>query len=102
MINQKPMIEWTYQAACNSIADEVYVATDSQKINKAVNGFNGKVFMTSSLHQTGTDRVFEVANNLKLKDEDIVINVQGDEPFTDPEDINNIFRSFFRLSLIHI
>ena len=44
MINQKPMIEWTYQAACNSIADEVYVATDSQKINKVVNGFNGKVF----------------------------------------------------------
>ena len=96
MINQKPMIEWTYQAACNSIADEVYVATDSEKINKAVNGFNGKVFMTSNLHKTGTDRVFEVANNLELKDEDIVINVQGDEPFTDPEDINNIFRSFFR------
>ena len=94
LIHKKPMIEWTYQAAKNSIADEIIVATDSNKIKKVVEEFEGNVVLTSDQHQTGTDRIFEVANNLDLQDEDIVINVQGDEPFIDPVDINNIFNSF--------
>ena len=94
LIDKKPMIEWTYQAAKNSIADEIIVATDSNKIKKVVEEFEGNVVLTSDQHQTGTDRIFEVANNLDLQDEDIVINVQGDEPFIDPVDINNIFNSF--------
>ena len=94
LIDKKPMIEWTYQAAKNSIADEIIVATDSNKIKKVVEEFEGNAVLTSDQHQTGTDRIFEVANNLDLKDEDIVINVQGDEPFIDPVDINNIFNSF--------
>ena len=94
LIDNKPMIEWTYQAAKNSIADEIIVATDSNKIKKVVEEFEGNVVLTSDQHQTGTDRIFEVANNLDLQDEDIVINVQGDEPFIDPVDINNIFNSF--------
>ena len=88
------MIQWTYQAALNSIADEVYVATDSEEIKKLVESFDGKAFITSQDHQTGTDRVFEVASKLNLKNEDIVINVQGDEPFIDPMDIDLIFNSF--------
>ena len=94
LIDKKPMIEWTYQAAKNSIADEIIVATDSNKIKKVVEEFEGKAVLTSDQHQTGTDRIFEVANNLDLQDEDVVINVQGDEPFIDPVDINNIFNSF--------
>ena len=94
LIDKKPMIEWTYQAAKNSIADEIIVATDSNKIKKVVEEFEGNAVLTSDQHQTGTDRIFEVANNLDLQDEDIVINVQGDEPFIDPVDINNIFYSF--------
>ena len=94
LIDKKPMIEWTYQAAKNSIADEIIVATDSNKIKKVVEEFEGNVVLTSDQHQTGTDRIFEVANNLDLQDEDVVINVQGDEPFIDPVDINNIFNSF--------
>ena len=94
LIDKKPMIEWTYLAAKNSIADEIIVATDSNKIKKVVEEFEGNAVLTSDQHQTGTDRIFEVANNLDLKDEDIVINVQGDEPFIDPVDINNIFDSF--------
>ena len=94
LIDKKPMIEWTYQAAKNSIADEIIVATDSNKIKKVVEEFEGNAVLTSDQHQTGTDRIFEVANNLDLQDEDIVINVQGDEPFIDPVDINNIFNSF--------
>ena len=76
LIGKKPMIEWTYKAACNSIADEVFVATDSNKIKKVVEEFKGKAVLTSDQHQTGTDRIFEVANNLDLQDEDVVINVQ--------------------------
>ena len=94
LIDKKPMIEWTYQAAKNSIADEIIVATDSNKIKKVVEEFEGNAVLTSDQHQTGTDRIFEVANNLDLQDEDIVINLQGDEPFIDPVDINNIFYSF--------
>ena len=94
LIDKKPMIEWTYQAAKNSIADEIIVATDSNRIKKVVEEFEGNAVLTSDQHQTGTDRIFEVANNLDLQDEDIVINVQGDEPFIDPVDINNIFDSF--------
>ena len=94
LIDNKPMIEWTYQAAKNSIADEIIVATDSNRIKKVVEEFEGNAVLTSDQHQTGTDRIFEVANNLDLQDEDIVINVQGDEPFIDPVDINNIFNSF--------
>ena len=97
LIDKKPMIEWTYQAAKNSIADEIIVATDSNKIKKVVEEFEGNAVLTSDQHQTGTDRIFEVANNLDLQDEDIVINVQGDEPFIDPVDINNIFYSFFNV-----
>jgi 3-deoxy-manno-octulosonate cytidylyltransferase (CMP-KDO synthetase) len=94
LIDGKPMIQWTYTAASNSITDEIYVATDSQKIKKEVEGFDGNAVLTSSKHQTGTDRIFEVAEKLGLEDDDLVINVQGDEPFIDPEDINNIFNSF--------
>ena len=59
------MIQWTYMAACNSTADEVFVATDSQKIKKVVESFNGNAVLTSNEHQTGTDRIFEVANKLR-------------------------------------
>ena len=97
LIDKKPMIEWTYQAAKNSIADEIIVATDSNRIKKVVEEFEGNAVLTSDQHQTGTDRIFEVANNLDLQDEDIVINVQGDEPFIDPVDINNIFYSFLNV-----
>ena len=75
LIGKKPMIEWTYKAARNSIADEVFVATDSNKIKKAVEEFKGKAVLTSDRHQTGTDRIFEVANNLDLQDDDVVINL---------------------------
>ena len=81
LIDGKPMIQWTYQAANNSITDEIYIATDSKKIKKEVEEFDGNAVLTSSEHQTGTDRIFEVAEKLGLEDDDLVINVQGDEPF---------------------
>lgn len=74
----KPMIQHVYERtrAAHGIAD-VIVATDDERIAQAVHAFGGKVAMTSPAHQTGTDRLAEVAQGL---DCDLVVNVQGDEP----------------------
>lgn len=61
--------------------DNVYVATDSDEIRKVVESYNGKVIMTSSSHQTGTDRIAEASRSL---DVDIIVNVQGDEALVNP------------------
>lgn len=78
----KPMIQWVYErsALCES-ADRVIVATDDERIAKVVTGFGGDVVMTRADHETGTDRLAEVAE--KLEDE-LIVNVQGDEPMIDP------------------
>lgn len=90
LILSKPMINWTFEAARESSADEVKIATDSKKIFD--NFSKGDAFITDSNHLSGTDRSFEVANMLKLEDHDVVINLQGDEPFIDPLDLDNLFK----------
>lgn len=81
----KPMIQWVYEQARKALSD-VYVATDEQRIFDVVVGFGGKGIMTSSEHKSGTDRCFEAFSKL---DEwfDVVINIQGDEPFIQPTQI---------------
>ena len=78
----KPMIQWVYErsAGCESV-DRAIVATDDERILLAVKAFGGDVVMTRSDHATGTDRLAEVAAAL---DDDLVVNVQGDEPLIDP------------------
>jgi 3-deoxy-manno-octulosonate cytidylyltransferase (CMP-KDO synthetase) len=77
------MIEHVYRrAAMTPGVDAVIVATDDERIAAAVNGFGGVVQMTRSTHQTGTDRVAEVAANLECE---IIVNVQGDLPLIEPE-----------------
>jgi len=79
-ILDKPMIEWVYRSVKSSrLVDSVIVATDDQRIFDAVKGFGGKVVMTPDDIQTGSDRIAYVAN--QLNDTDIIVNVQGDEPF---------------------
>ncbi|MCX5677953.1 MAG: 3-deoxy-manno-octulosonate cytidylyltransferase [Candidatus Omnitrophica bacterium] len=86
MIAGKPMIYHVYNRAVKSkIVDEVVVATDDERILLCVEGFGGKAVMTSSRHQTGTDRIAEVAEK---RGADIIVNVQGDEPLLDPEMIS--------------
>ena len=89
LILNKPMINWTFEAGLKTSADIVQVATDSKKIYDLFS--NENVVMTSSSHLSGTDRVNEAVSKLSLSDEDVVINIQGDEPFINPEDINNLF-----------
>ncbi|WDF54086.1 3-deoxy-manno-octulosonate cytidylyltransferase [Mucilaginibacter sp. KACC 22063] len=89
----KSMIRRVYEQAkkCSSIA-EVVVATDDERIYEHVLGFGGKVVMTSDEHQSGTDRCAEVA--LKHPEYDVIINIQGDEPYIDPEQLTKVAACF--------
>jgi len=78
----KPMVQRVYERAkLAESADEVIVATDDERIVKAVEGFGGRARMTRSDHRTGTERVAEVAAHVEG---DVFVNVQGDEPLLDP------------------
>jgi len=79
LIDGKPMIQHVYERTCAvELVDRVLVATDDARVANAVRGFGGEVVMTSAAHQSGTDRIAEVATGL---DAEIVLNVQGDLPF---------------------
>ena len=81
------MIQRVYER-CREALDEVWVATDDQRIFDHVQNFGGMVAMTSEDHQSGTDRCAEMVNEqMKLADESVVINIQGDEPLIDPDQI---------------
>ncbi len=87
-INGKPMIQHVYENCIrSSMLDEVIVATDDGRVLEAVRKFGGNVEMTSTAHSTGTDRVAEVVHKY---DVDIVVNIQGDEPFVNPGMIDEI------------
>jgi len=78
----KPMIQWVYERSSGcDLVDRVVVATDDRRIADAVSGFGGESVMTRADHPTGTDRLAEVARQLQ---DDLVVNVQGDEPLIDP------------------
>ncbi len=90
LIFGKPMIQWVYEASAQAL-EEVVVATDNQQIYDTVFSFGGKAVLTSSRHKSGTDRCAEAAE-IMLKDYsfDVVINIQGDEPFIEPKQIQQL------------
>ena len=92
MIGSMTMIERVYRQASKALSD-VAVATDDERILQAVKAFGGQAFMTSSAHRSGTDRCFE-AFTLSGSDADVVINIQGDEPFIDPSQIEALKSCF--------
>jgi 3-deoxy-manno-octulosonate cytidylyltransferase (CMP-KDO synthetase) len=86
------MIEHVYRrASASPVVSQVIVATDDLRIATRVNEFGGKVRLTKATHQTGTDRLAEVAASL---DCDVVINVQGDEPLVDPAALAELVAPF--------
>ena len=93
-IHGKTMIQRVYEQAkkANSL-QEVLVATDDQRIYDAVEAFGGKVVMTSAEHQSGTDRCLEAIENLENNYE-VVVNIQGDEPYISPEQIQLVLSCF--------
>lgn len=80
----KPMIAHVWQKAQQSGASRVVVATDNQAVAEAVQAFGGEVCMTSEHHNSGTERLAEVVEKLALADDEIVVNIQGDEPLIPP------------------
>lgn len=79
------------EAAC---VDAVHVATDDDRIRRAVDGFGGNVVMTSSECRSGTDRVAEAAERLGLAMQDVVVNIQGDQPLVDPRCFDAVVQPF--------
>lgn len=91
-IGGHPMIEWVYRRARRDV-EQVCVATDDERICNCVRSFGGDAVMTSPNHATGTDRIAEAARLLG-SDADVIINIQGDEPFIDPQSIVLLMRCF--------
>jgi 3-deoxy-manno-octulosonate cytidylyltransferase (CMP-KDO synthetase) len=95
IINKKSMIERVYaQVAKCELLQEICVATDNQEIILEVLKFNGKAILTSESHTTGTERCQEAAEKLGISNQDIVLNIQGDEPFIDPANIEKLISIF--------
>lgn len=92
LIHGKTMIEWVYKRTLLSNLDKVVVATDDERIEKVVKSFGGEVIMTSKSHETGTDRIAEVAK--VYNDFDVIVNVQGDEPLIESSMINSLMEPF--------
>lgn len=86
----KPMVQHVYERACQSEAARVIVATDDDRIADMARGFGAEVCMTKADHPSGTDRLQEVVHTLGFYADDIVVNVQGDEPLIPPRVINQV------------
>ncbi|MFT4929319.1 MAG: 3-deoxy-manno-octulosonate cytidylyltransferase (CMP-KDO synthetase) [Phenylobacterium sp.] len=97
-IGGKPMIQWVYEKSVASGAKQVIVATDDAKVEQVVNDFGGEVCMTSTEHNSGTERLAEVIKLKGLKADTIIVNVQGDEPLIPPENIRQVADNLSRSS----
>ncbi|RKZ96390.1 MAG: 3-deoxy-manno-octulosonate cytidylyltransferase [Gammaproteobacteria bacterium] len=86
----KPMIQHVYERAKESIASEVIIATDDERIKQVSEAFGADVCMTGTDHPSGTDRLAEVASQRAFSDDDIIVNVQGDEPCLPASLINQV------------
>ena len=95
-IHGKPMIQHVYERSSASF-DDCYVATDDQRIADAVEGFAGKVVMTSTEHRNGTERCREALDKIEAaggQKYDVVVNIQGDEPFIAAEQLESLKKCF--------
>lgn len=92
ILGGKPVIQRVYEQAV-SVLGEAYVATDDERILQAVEGFGGRALMTRADHQSGTDRIEEATRKIGTA-ADVIINIQGDEPFVQPSQIETLCRLF--------
>ena len=92
ILGGKTVIQRVYEQAV-SVLDEAYVATDDERILQTVEAFGGRAVMTRSDHKSGTDRIEEAATKIGTT-ADVIINIQGDEPFIHPSQIETLCRLF--------
>ena len=92
LLGGRPVIQHVYERACQARKlDEIFIATDDVRIADAVRSFGGQSVMTSPAHESGTDRIAEAAGDL---DVEVVVNIQGDEPFISPRAIDQTVEPF--------
>lgn len=89
----KPMIQHVYERAVESGAGNIIIATDDERIVKAAEGFGAQVCLTSDKHHSGTDRIAEVADKYEFSDDQIIVNLQGDEPLMPSKVIKQVAES---------
>ncbi|WP_197723394.1 3-deoxy-manno-octulosonate cytidylyltransferase [Thiomicrorhabdus aquaedulcis] len=89
-IHGKPMIEWTWRQAQKSGASRIIIATESLAVQAVCQAFGAEVCLTGAHHQSGTERIAEVIDLAKLGGDEIIVNVQGDEPMLPPELIHQV------------
>ncbi|WP_319536592.1 3-deoxy-manno-octulosonate cytidylyltransferase [uncultured Vibrio sp.] len=89
-IGGKPMVQWVYEQAMQAGAEDVIVATDDERVSAVVEQFGGNVCMTSSNHESGTERLAEVVEKMAIPADHIIVNVQGDEPLIPPSIIRQV------------
>lgn len=92
MLGGKTVIQRVYEQVAG-VLDDAYVATDDERIEAAVKSFGGKVVMTSVEHKSGTDRCYEACTKIG-GDFDVVVNIQGDEPFIQPSQLQTVKSCF--------
>jgi 3-deoxy-manno-octulosonate cytidylyltransferase (CMP-KDO synthetase) len=92
LLGNKPVIQHVYEQA-TSVLSEVWVATDDDRIREAVEKFGGRIVMTRADHKSGTDRIEEAAEKTGTQ-ADVIINIQGDEPFVQPSQIKTLMQLF--------
>ncbi len=89
-LGNKPMIQHVHENASRSLAGQVIIATDDERIQQAAEGFGARVCMTASTHRSGTERLAEVIDSLSIDDDTIVVNLQGDEPLMPLECLDQV------------
>lgn len=86
----KPMIQHVFEKAQQSGANRVIIATDNEKVAAVAQGFGAEVCMTSEHHNSGTERLAEVVEKLAIPDDEIIVNIQGDEPLIPPVIVHQV------------
>ena len=103
-IHNKPLVQVTYEAVLQSMLfDSIFIATDSEKIRKVVASFEGQAILTTNNCQNGTERCASLVKQLNINDEDLIINIQCDEPFiqkTHLKKIINLFRKDIQIATL--
>ena len=99
-IRGKPVIQYVYENACKSGAEQVIIATDDQRIVASAQSFDAEVYLTASNHKSGTDRIAEVARIKSWNESIAIVNVQGDEPMMPAENIRQVAENL--IANIHV
>ncbi len=92
----KPMIQYTWQQAIQAGADRVIIATDHHEIKNVAESFGAEVCLTSEHHNSGTERLAEVIAKMTIADDEVIVNVQGDEPLIPPVIINQVAENLIK------